>query len=1825
MMSTAEKSIMDYVREHGGKIAKLRQDVDVRYKLGSHNNPKMVLFSNRDWLSKYDPKGRDKHMLYRKLIANKIIDYKKNRPLYMDDELMEFRSINAIESDIDKELSSEMNTWVKDSNKLAPRLIQEESKYRYDIETALSKWVALKRKDKIREDFKKISAENIRKYRNDQIQLMRDYYGRELYKWEIDLIEGKVNKVKNITRLINDYVFRFDMPDRIMNQIRVAVTDRIFYEASLGVDDPDSSAFKKNFYEGLGEIMKRSAVVGDFTHQKVLNLLKSFWIMNVLLLRPSWYLWNNLGDSVRAMFGVRDAKILKDMQLGYMNASQKYISKLKNELTADIRLAYREARARKILKRYDPKIDDIKTMKPQELTALADKLNIPADVKALLSKEIKEIQGLRTYRVFDVLKEPKLGWGLSKRADEILNFRFDPTGKAITRAGEEITQRDLEWITSSGLVQAITNPVYARRLIESMPDKTWWDRILKRSRVLKGDLQMYASATEQIRRQTMAFDLLFNKAYSLAQTEKTVKRWLFDYRDITHAGRMMRVLFPFYTFSVKSLQLYFSLLAKMGPGVVRAGHALVEAMEEESAALPEYMKDRIELDFMGLKGIYLLPHFGVANYLEMLLNPMQEFENMVVNPLQAAFGLGFGPLPSSIIESITGEGYFDRTYTVDQLRDLGWSMEEIADYYKKSADQRKADKTKPFGWMATYSSALFPLLGTFQRMFTIENKNILRNTAWYQSPRVRELMKFFGVNIVTLKENSLDEIAYVWNALNNLPPSLVNVYKKRLEQENPDLYKYFSDYAAMAWMNKINAMTDQELKFKEGITKIEAATVRKYYDLESEEPGSGDAWLANTPVAKDVLNRYWATKGDKETHEAGLRKFESGKMKSLVGEILNTLGTVDAEKLRKLDAMGIKHPFTTTLDKQKLYEDLYDKNGDLRIRSAEDLVAILEKHGVIKELADLMGKQAQLSDKHDEYMKLSVKAKEEKRYDDAKYYHTRSILAGVIPSDIDKMSDEEAQKYWDKWRNMKALLIDSNPAYKKRYEEDTPLWQRQYLERNAEYIARWAEILKDDGESKDGFFKKFNAQPDWFKKTYFAKYPDKALYYPVVEKYAEAVGKLIAEREKTGNWDQQAYADALNEVWKNQAALKVWDKYKPGTYNYIDKSRQIATSMAGEDTKDYFDLFYQKPGDKGWDDYREFYFSKPENEYKRVTYPFTRTWVNLIAKDKENDTAFASEWFWSPNNANARKLYGENNPIDATHSKLDYQAQWRDYSAKISKDPGQIYNLVLGSEPWFKTYYFKQHPDRAIYYPLASKIQAVDDFAKGLDMFFAPENKEARDAWEREKPGTIKYNQFWKDYGDIGDKSGQGAALDFYFDPKNAESIAKHEANNPGANKVFSLWRDFAKMPADTWEGRKARREFLRSNPSLKAWWNKGKEITQAEKEIAFKEEIYYSILDKVQAEGKGRQYYLDYFEAKAKAKKYLDDNPDLKAAREKRFADLEPVDKAIQKLLDQYNLLTLQADKNEFLKNNKELDTYFFNTVPPGIRKIWLLQRSYFNITDPVEAKQREKRRAFLELYPELVEYWDASGRPSSYYTGDKKFDDAQAILNKADDFFDAAKKHDWELLAKLVTKLPENPPDIRTEEGRWLYNKLYNNAMATWAATFGTFMSTYYFRQLPSWIRNEYFKRHPESKILSYTPIGRGLINAVTIEDSTHPDLTWARRMLRKYGSNLPSSIDAQVQKIMVKWGEWEDRSTWSSAKWSQWWEARSARLNGLRAKDLDEIPLLRRELARAQKMFSYSMLPIRNKRIHGIINPFLGAPVMLPELTIGLENDIISNNSV
>lgn len=1837
-MTPAERAMKSYVKESGGKIAKQTHDLSREFKIGTKNTPGMVIFNGRDALAANISK--DRTLTWRRVLAKTFKEKAKKTPLYSDSNVIEFRSLKELSDLIQKELYDMTDKfWLKDENKVAPRFLKEESRYKFDSDELLSRWVQLRRKDKIREDFQKVNAENIRRYRNEQIQAMREYYGRELDKWEIDYIESQVDEVKQITRLINDYVFRFDMPDKISNRIKSAVIDKILYWTTLPPEDADASEIKAWWYKRVDDFILQTTVAKDITKGQLLNRLKSIWVWNVLLLRPSWYLWNNLGDSVRAVFGARDIAMLKDLQKGYINASEKYIRKVGRELTEDAAINRAEKRLRDILKKYDPKSEyDIRSMQIDELTGAIQRLQIPNDIRQIAKKEIDSLKELRQYRVFNVKEEPGYTFTHSDDVDSIINFNFrqginPDTGVSekyvLTPRGEVVDEKTLEWITSSGLVQATTDPTYTRGILASMPDKTFWDRVMKRSRVFQGDLEMHASQLEEMRRQTMAFYLLFNKAYSVAQTEKIIKKYLFDYRDITYAGQLMRTIFPFYTFHIKSLQLYFSMLAKAGPGAIQAGQALLEAMENESAAMPEYMKDRIELDFLGLKGQYLLPHLGIIDHFEMILNPMAEIQRSIQNPLNMAFGLGFGPGQAAIIEAITGQGYFDRTLTVDQLRALGWSMSEINDYMREN-ELSKDLKDKPNAWLVGYAKSLFPLAEFLKKMVIVENDHIKRNISWHQSQRVKELFKFFGINIKEMKDNSIDEIAYVWNALNSLPPSLVNVYKKRFERENPELWKYFEDYAASSWMKKINSMTDDELKYREGITKIEAATVRKYYDMESDKEGSGDTWLANTPAAKDILERYWATKGDKESHEAGLKKFESGQMKALVSEILSHLGNVSAEKIAALDAMGIKHPYTKALDKQAMYNDFYDMNGELKVRSAEDIVTILEKYGVMGELAEIMSTKEKLGIDYAEYEKLSVEEKDALAKDNAKYYHVKNIVNNALPSNIDEMSEAEAAPYWAKWNQLRDTLIYSNPEYKKRYLEETPLYQQQYLSMNSEYNSRWNKIISGgEGDVNPNFYKDFYDQPEWFRERYFAKYPDKKIYYPVAKAYTDLIGSLVEQREKTGEWDSAKQLEALDLLWKHQEALKLWDKQeiKHGLYNYVDKQRQVLRAQLDDDTLDYFDLFYQHKGDKGWDDYREYYFSKPENEYKRITYPFTQTWVNLIKKDDENGTNFSSEWFWSPKNEEARQLYGKYHPLEDGKNKLDYQTKWKEFSGKIAEDPAKIYDLVLSADNWFKNEYFRNHPDRKEYYPLALELSKYtpEQHRDRLEQFFLPGNKSAIEAWERDKPGTIAYNRFRLDIYEKTDELGRGSMLDWFFEDQNKAMREEYEKRSPGVTEAYKLWQQYAKIEGDSWLGRKNQREFLKQNPKLQEWWNRFEEDDSEAKALRIKEQTYYAILDRVSADGKGRQYYEDYFKAKADAQKYLDDNPDLKAARADRIKNMDKAQTTIQKLVDEYNGLTLQEDKNEFLKKHPDVDSYLLNQVPPGMKKIWLTQRAYFNITDPDSDEQRKLRQDFLALHPELVEYWEVSRLPGSYYTDKATFEKYQTEFNKANDFFSEVRNGNWSTAEKLKGKLPSSPPDIRTEEGRWLYNKLYNEAMSTWATTFGTYMSTYYFRSLPSWLRAEYYSKHPESKIISYTPMSRSLNNAVVIQNSTHPDLTWARRMMQKYGKNIPSSIDKQVQRIMVKWGEWDERSNWSSTQWSDWWEARTARLNGLRAKDLAELPLLQKELRRAQKMFSYSMLPIRNKRIHGIINPFLGASVMLPELTVDLKNDIIKNNKV
>ena len=1809
--------------------------------------------------------------------------YEDQNRILLSPERMKARMRTEVNEDLSKYLSDPNKFppgFITDKASRSPALFGLPLQSTRDI---VVDWASIKGRQEIKKSYEKSIDMSIKFYRKEMLEnLEKKYAGKEIPKWHLDMTEKQIESLRIATQTIGDQVFKFDMPMRTWERWYKNVSDKLFYYTELSarnssLDDDLNFGMNVEFesYPGrllmynTAESIMRWAPVLPNTMFGVGRTLKTIWIWSILLLSPGWMTWNSISDGVRAMVGGRSIRAFIDMQQAFIEGYGHLFRKLGKEvldIPGDIRSVDIVARAnlksksgRAVAAKYDPNTNKIYYDRKKIQTDFDGKVWTKSKVKGVTSYPADAFKAVDEWENFVIAHErinatAKLKTGESKsafenrinaeafklkgktrfqvfdvtRIAEIKRTEWNPLTsqkfrdawlarekRRLTPKGELIDIDDWEHISSSGLTQVSTDPERAAAHAKVLREDGILRRLWKRRAVIKGDIEIFSAQMEEARRQIMAFDLIYRKAFTKAEANIKVKTWLFDYRDLTLAGQAFRTFFPFYTFTAKSLQLYLSKIAKYGPGVYNAANGILDAWEDVTYELPDQYKDRIKLG----NRTYWLTRFGIQEYAKVIIDPWNSLKGMVDNPLKVAFNLGWGPFSSTMIGAWQRRGFWETGPLMRDFSATGWYKEEI-DRYKERDDARFYDEisfSKDGNALMTFLLAFIPPTQILQDMFNMDVGFTLRGGSILQSKKARSLMKFFGLNIL-----HMDDIAYVFDRLNKLPPHLHYFYKKSLEQENPELYNYFRQYQILSRMNKI--LKAEGTSREEKITELhETLVIDTYYEKEFQKNGSGDAWLTQNPefrkIVDDHFNEIFAKRGITAGAIIGKKKFELSQVDASLRKMFEQIKTVDAERVKKMDLAGIDHPFKGKFDKQELRDALYNADGSRKFRSIDEAVAIVDKFDALLDLLELDEYKVQAEKTFIDWQLLAEAAKEAKRESDAKYYRRMGMIFSVIPEGIEKFSDEEAQKYWDKWRLLKETLIDSVPEYKKRYEDDLPEWQKDYYAKNAEYMSIWAEIRKDKDED-DNFFDKFYAQPNWFQKWYFLKHPKKALYFPIVSDYTKAIGEIIKKSETTGEFSAKDFHDALTDVWNHPNALNAWDEANPGIKNYIDKMRQLWAGVASEDDEDYFDLFYQKPADKTWNEFREYYFNKPENEYKRITYPFIRTWINLIEKDGKNDTDFASQWFWSPNHTEARRLYGEKNPIDATHSKLDYQQQWKDWSKAINEDPGQIYDLVLDSEKWFKDYYFQRNPDREEYYELAADMQHADDFATGLEMFFDPKNKAAIEAWEKDKPGTVAYNKFWKGYGDAA-KESREAALDFYFLPKNAEARAKHESNNPGANEAFSLWRDYSKMPNDSWEDRKARRQFLIDNPGLREWWNRGKEMTTEEKEVTIKEEIYYTILDRVNADGKGRQYYLDYFEAKAEAKKYLEDNPDLKAAREERFKNFEPVDKTIQKLLEEYNKLTLQEDKNEFLRDNKELDTHFLNTVPPGIRRVWLLQRSYFNLIDEDEDKQRSKRKAFLELYPELIEYWDSSHLPSSKFTDPDLFASYQTQFNKASDYFAAAKAGDWDLADKLKGKLPQTQPDNRTEEGQWLIRKLYNEAMATWATTFGSYMSTYYFRSLPLWLRNEYYRKHPESKLISYTPMSRSLNNAVVIENSKYPDLTWARRMMRKYGKDLPFSISKQVQKIMTKWGEWDSRENWTSRQWSEWWEARTARLNRLRQHDLDIIPLLRKELSRANKMFSYSMLPLTSRK-HGVINPFLGDDVLLPELTIGLQNDIIKN---
>ena len=565
----------------------------------------------------------------------------------------------------------------------------------------------------------------------------------------------------------------------------------------------------------------------------------------------------------------------------------------------------------------------------------------------------------------------------------------------------------------------------------------------------------------------------------------------------------------------------------------------------------------------------------------------------------------------------------------------------------------------------------------------------------------------------------------------------------------------------------------------------------------------------------------------------------------------------------------------------------------------------------------------------------------------------------------------------------------------------------------------------------------------------------------------------------------------------------------------------------------------------------------------------------------------------------------------------DYIERW----GKIieNSEDGKYWESLNSQPSWFKEFYFLNNPEVRVYLPLAlereKRLGEVIEMEKrgfstikerkALNDWFWAHEKEIK-AWESHSPETIERYRERKEYDEnfyfplqsfANIKNWQGY-YNFLLSPSNkkyldmwsrmgsserTEEQIKEEAEQK--IKMAKLSKEYYSLPSTTWNDQKKKQEWLNNNSELRDWWDRNK--SKEELELSKKAQVYFDMKFDIEDEGSGYDYYLKFREINVKRQDYLNNNPDvLKYINSNEEGTLlEP--STIKRKLTTYNTLS-DEKKREYLDNNKDLAKYFLDGVPSGIRKVRELQEEYFNIKES-QFKTKDEfydaRNKFLKDNPNLKKYWDAMAMPSSYFLDKQKFNKYQIDLSKVLKYYDSISANNLSdsmrisLLNMNSYMVPGN-----SEEDKWMMNKVYESAMQTWIRLLDENKSVgmYFFRQLPTWIRARYYDNHPDKRVLSNYSLNQWFGQPIWRYNKNNPSVNWALEQQRKYGKNIPISIKRQVEKILISAGEWEDRSSWTSEKWKEWQTDRAARLNGLKQKDVDTNPLLRKELYRATVFF-------------------------------------------
>jgi uncharacterized protein YlzI (FlbEa/FlbD family) len=1639
-MTRGEMLIYEYLNQFPNvKFSTIKNsDISTLRRMIRTNDPDILFTISKN----FDDKGRASLLKAWSEENNGIIR------IYESSEKM----LNSIQS----ELASLITKYQNTKENFLPEFTKQKAIYGERPQDILVDLASVKKTNDIKKKMDIEITQASKDYREALIKMIPENADSLTRRAMMKQIENDVASTNFLMDQIKTEVFSFGKGTRLFEELRRKVSSRL---AFYGMYDQPQVGLNPGYPDVIPEyvlalrsaewMLNKATWLSD-NFSSAGRVLMSSWIRAVLLYRPRWQIWNALGDGARAIGASKNvfimAKYLESLSRGM---AMFYWKTFKETVKLPLELLPKNAR-NKLGKFMDYSLIDIDFTKPIART------------------KYFELKGSLT------------------NAHKLLN------DGGVTAIGETITTADMERLVSSGIDRIIADPRYAQVKIDLIKDSGLASRLGRRLKVIDSDLQIVSSALETSRRAVLAWDLLYKKSMNIAAAEMKVKKWMFDYRELTLAGRLLRNFFPFYTFTSKSIQLYLSVCLKYGPGTWRAAVAVLDAFEEKQKDLPDQYKNRIEVG----NNIWWLTSFGIKEYFEMIFNPTKMVQEFIKNPSRMLFGLSFGPIGSSAMTVITGQGYYDTTASTQEFYDRGWTTEDIQNFRNKEdskfSDSITFDKTNES--LYTFLASVLPFGQLTKDLASIDISTILRGNTTFNSKKVRLLMNyFFGANY-----KKMEDIEMVFDTIMKLPPGEQYILQESLKKENPDLYGYLQEYSVLSKVTKVLNAKGKDWNEKSQ-DLVKSIITYNYYNLEAKEHGSGDEWLNENPQYAKIMQEVWSNGSQTSSKIYGKEKFDVSQIRSIANKILSNVKDADDKKISKMKLAGIDVPFGNAISKEELRNAMYDQNGNFRLNSLDQLATIVDAYGLEGELFDINKVKTEAEKGYQDFKNLSLKAREEKRLDDQKYYDSMSVVFKVLPNNLDELSQEESAKVWDEYNRLLETLILSNPEYKKKYYDDMPEWQRKYNEFKIAYSETWTKLRNKFNDPDQNFFKQFNKQPTWFRNWYFYDNPEKKITFP-------------------------KFSIIFNELEKNPSA-------------------------------NYYDLFYQKPGDKGWDDFRSQYFK--DNPGKKIYYPVAAIYnktinriVELKGEDATKEWGSLYDWLWSKQDA--LKAWDKDKPGQYIYieklRELNKSGDGTDYYTRFYTNKDKSWDE-------FRKVYFERNPLRKEYYPLALKLEGKT-WEERESILKDPANKAAIIAWDKDKPGRLEKSQ----------------------------AYLKYE----------KMWGAFDAIDNMTWEGKRERATYLNEHPDLVKMWDNND--TPEQLAVKHKQKEYFNILYQIPADGTGRDYLIKYYTLKSKADKYLEDNPDIQKYWDSLKKTYTGKEKVIRDLLSEYNKIELQVDKTSFILKHPELSEYFLNQAPPGIRKLMILEKLYFQIDGS------EKRTAFVKARPELAEYWELKKMPASFLSDPKVMKEYQAKLDSFLQFTNAIQAKD-DVQVELFRKSVSEKPDTSTAEGKWLADKMYQASMKAWASTFGSILSTYFFRTLPAWIRNEYFKSHPKSKVLSYMSLGRALEEGLRIYSKQNKEETWADSLMFKYGKDMPFQLKEKVSREMIRLGKWTDRSTWSKERWAEYQLDKLARTGRIRRQELSNNKLLNLEAQRVARTFTSSMFNKPLKEF-GTLNVFKGS---------------------